>query len=281
MVTIVTVAVVCIGPAWILGSVESAPAPASIGAPPADLPAEAVSIASGSGSELSGWYVPGEPHGGVVVLMHGIRKNRLAMLGRAELLHRAGFSVLLFDFQAHGESPGRAITFGYLEAKDARAAFDFARRRAPGERIGVIGVSLGGAAAVLSDPPLDAAATVLEGVYGSFDQALEDRLLLWFGPIGRFLSPLLIWQVQPRLGFDPATLAPAARIADLHAAIFIIGGDADEKATLDETHLLYRNANEPKLIWIVPGARHVDFQRYVPDEYQRRVVDFLKTRLRG
>jgi fermentation-respiration switch protein FrsA (DUF1100 family) len=142
-----------VGGLWVGGTIASAPSPAHIGAPSPELGAEPTTIPSASGSRLSAWFIPGAPHGGAVLLMHGVRANRLEMLDRARLLHREGFAVLLFDFQAHGESAGAAITFGYLESKDARAAFDELRRRAPGERIGVVGVSLGGAAAVLADPP--------------------------------------------------------------------------------------------------------------------------------
>src|SRR5690242_10272657 len=103
------------------GTEASAPAPSHIGAPPADLPVEAITIPSASGSRVSAWFIPGPPRGGAVLLMHGVRADRLQMLDRARLFHREGFAVLLFDFQAEGESPGEAITFGYLEAKDARA----------------------------------------------------------------------------------------------------------------------------------------------------------------
>src|SRR6202030_2729524 len=111
---------------------------------------------------------------------------------RARLFHRAGFAVLLFDFQAHGESPGETITFDYLEAKDARAAFDELRRRAPGERVAVLGESLGAAAAVLSDPPLEADAMVLEAMYASFATAVENRIVVHLGRIGPLVAPLLV-----------------------------------------------------------------------------------------
>jgi hypothetical protein len=39
------------------------------------------------------------------------------MVGRPRFLHRAGYSALLYDSRAHGESGGDAITFGHLEAK--------------------------------------------------------------------------------------------------------------------------------------------------------------------
>ena len=57
------------------------------------------------------------------------------MVPRARLLAAAGFSVLLFDFQAHGESTGDRITFGRLEGLDARAAVAFVRG-APSSRAG-------------------------------------------------------------------------------------------------------------------------------------------------
>jgi hypothetical protein len=48
-----------VGASWYIGSESAAPAPRHIGAPPADLPIEAVTIPSGSGSQLAGWFIPG------------------------------------------------------------------------------------------------------------------------------------------------------------------------------------------------------------------------------
>jgi uncharacterized protein len=271
-------AALALGASWIAGS--EAAAPRHIGPPPADLPVEAVTIPSASGSQLAGWFVPGEPHAGAILLLHGIRANRLEMLGRARFFHELGFAVLLFDLQAHGESPGDHMTFGWLEARDARAAFDFLRRKAPGERIGVDGLSLGGASAMLADPPLEADAMVLEAVYGSFDAAVGNRLAVRFGPLARYLTPLLTWQVKPRLDFDPVALAPAARIGRGRAPLLLIAGDADRLASLDEARLLYANANESKALWIIPGAGHQDFHRYVREGFEQRVGDFFKDRLR-
>src|SRR5215469_105195 len=115
-----------------------------IGPPPTDLGATPITFPSRSGATLRGWYAPGVPGRGAVVLVHGIHADRRVMLPRARFLHRAGFSVLLFDLQAHGESTGDRITFGAKEARDVEAAIDVIRTKAPGERIGLIAVSLGG-----------------------------------------------------------------------------------------------------------------------------------------
>src|SRR5690349_21880940 len=76
-------------------------------------------------------------------------------ISRARLLADHGFSVLLIDLQGHGETPGRAVTLGWREAGDARAALGWLRVAAPSRRIGVIGCSLGGAAVLLGPQPAE------------------------------------------------------------------------------------------------------------------------------
>ena len=266
--------------AWLVGSVAIAPAPAIIGAPPADLGVEPVSFPSASGSLIKGWFMTGAPKSGAVVLLHGIRANRLAMVDRARMLKANGFAVLMIDFQAHGESTGSAMTFGYLESMDARAAVDFVRQKVPGGPVGVIGVSLGGAAAVLADPPLQADAMVLEAVYGSIREALENRLAKRAGRLGPWFAPVLLWQLRPRLGVDPAQLSPSKQVARVQAPLLLIAGEADTHATLAEMKLIYEHAPEPKGLWIITGAQHIDFMTYAPDEYEQNVVRFLGQRLR-
>jgi hypothetical protein len=88
--------------AWSLGGALSAPVPCEIGPPPDTLPGgTAVAFSSASGSHIRGWFAPGRPGFGSVVLAHAVRADRRHMLGRAEFLHRAGYSALLFDAQAH------------------------------------------------------------------------------------------------------------------------------------------------------------------------------------
>jgi pimeloyl-ACP methyl ester carboxylesterase len=121
--------------AWHEGTVLIAPSNCEIGKPPANLPVQAIQFQSSSGATVHGWLLSGQPGKGVVILMHGIRANRLQLVDHAEFLFHAGYSVLLFDFQAHGESIGRHITAGYLESRDAAAAVDFVRQKFPGEKV--------------------------------------------------------------------------------------------------------------------------------------------------
>jgi dipeptidyl aminopeptidase/acylaminoacyl peptidase len=89
---------------WNIGAVLVAPSNRSIGGPPAGLPVENVEFPSASGATLYGWFLAGQPGQGAIVLMHGIHADRTTLVARAEFLSRAGYAVLLFDFQAHGEN---------------------------------------------------------------------------------------------------------------------------------------------------------------------------------
>jgi fermentation-respiration switch protein FrsA (DUF1100 family) len=201
------------------------------------------------------------------------------MVPRARFLHSAGYAVLAFDLQAHGESGGEAITFGSRESLDARSAVAWLRARAPSEPIGAIGASLGGAAAVLADPPLDLQALVLEAVYTNLEDATANRIALRLGPPGRWLTPLLLWQLRPRLGIDPAELSPVRHIAGVHCPVLVIAGTEDRHTTLEQSRALFAAANEPKELWEIPGAAHVDLAAFAPEEYQRRVLAFFAAHL--
>src|SRR3989441_12761964 len=92
------------------GSFLSAPANHPVGDLPSDLNGRSVQFPSESGAAIRGWLLPGIKGSGAIVLLHGVRGSRVDMLGRARFLSQAGYSVLLIDFQAHGESTGQHIT---------------------------------------------------------------------------------------------------------------------------------------------------------------------------
>jgi alpha-beta hydrolase superfamily lysophospholipase len=263
-----------------VGSSLIAPAPVEVGPPPPLLQAERVRIPSTSGSALAAWAARGSCRCGAVVLLHGIRANRRSLVGRADLLHRAGYSVLLVDLQAHGESPGRQITFGYLESRDARAAVAFARRAFPGEPVGVVGISLGGAAAVLAGPGLGAEAVVLEAVYADLRSATENRLRIRVGALAPLLAPVLLAQLPLRTGVTLGDLRPVQAIARLDVPVLVVAGTQDTQTLPSDTRRLYAAAPGPKALWWVEGAAHEDYLSFAPRAYGEHVLGFFRRYLR-
>lgn len=259
----------------VIGWALTRPMNERVGAAPADLPARDVTIHSETGRDVRGWLVPGRPDRAGILLLHGLRGDRRSMVPRARLLHRLGYTVLLIDLQAHGESPGAAMTFGARESLDVRAAARYLGAVVPGRPVGAIGVSLGGAAVVLAEPPVPFDAVVLESVYSSFDTAVDNRMRRRLGPPGPLVSGLLTWQVPLRLGISTAALRPVDRIGQVQAPVLLVQGDRDRSTTLAEGRRMFAAAAEPKQLWVVPGAGHVDLYRYAPQRYEATVAAFL------
>lgn len=266
---------------WTAGSSLVRPIQGSIGAPPSDLPARTVALAGASGGSIYGWFVPGTAGQGAVLLLHGVRADRRAMIDRARFLHAAGYAVLLIDFQAAGESPGKAITFGFLEANDVKASLRYIHQQLPGERVGIIGTSMGGAAAILAEPEVQADAVVLEQVYPAIKQATEDRLAIHLGSVGPWLAPVLLATLHAHLDISPDQLRPIDHIGHLPMPKLMIVGDVDRDTTIAESYAMFHAATGPKELWVVRGARHVDLCRYAGIDYRVRVLGFFDVWLRG
>ncbi|NIP69120.1 MAG: alpha/beta hydrolase [Planctomycetales bacterium] len=262
-----------VGVAWFVAGALVAPANRQVGPAPGGYGIESVTIRSDSGSGLAAWYIPRHGATATVVLFHPIRSDRRAMLGRAKLFHHAGYATLLVDLQAHGESPGENITAGYRERLDVSAAVNFVRTRHPAHRIGIVGWSLGGAAALLGSP-LKIDALALESVYPTLQEAVHNRISLRMGMLSHILTPTLLVQLQPRLGISPSQLCPIDHIQDVGCPLLIAAGDCDDHTTLSETQRLYQTAPEPKQLVIFEGAAHTDLLTYDPDKYHRIVAFF-------
>lgn len=264
---------------WWLGGKLVAPRPAVIGPPPADLHARKVDIAVPQAPPVAGWWIAGEPGRASVLLLHGIRSDRRAMEGRARLLSRHGYAVLLIDLPAHGESPGEAITLGWREAAAVTAARDWMHGQRPGEKRAVIGVSLGGASVVLGPQPGGFDAVVLEAVYSDARQAIRNRIAMRLGDTAAALSPLLAMQAEWRLGIPVRELSPIDRIAGLGAPVLVVAGGQDRHTLPAESRAMYGRARAPKSFWLLPDAAHVDFLAHDPAGYADHVLGFLDRQL--
>ena len=236
---------------------------------------QAVEFESSSGIRIKGWYGKHKKAVASVMLMHGVRSDRREMLERAVFLYQQQMNVLLFDFQAHGESNGDAITFGYREAHDVEAAFRFLHHQDDTAPIGALGFSLGGAAILLSNIKQNLDFLILEAVYPEIETAIRNRLLMRLGKLGATLTPLFSLQLRLRLGIDAVQLRPIAGLQSLQCPVFIIGGSEDRRTTAADSKRLFELAPDPKELWIVEGAQHQNFHTYAPDAYERRVLNFI------
>jgi uncharacterized protein len=238
---------------------------------------EPVTMRMRSGLHLRGWYVPSR-NGAAVAVLHGTGSNRLGVADHARLLARHGYGVLIFDLHGHGQSDGRSTSLPARLQPDADAALSYLRRRddVRAGRIGIIGISLGGEAAIhaVARHP-DWRATVLEGVQGASpadmkasqpDPATHAVLTALHG-LGRMLG-----------GPGPSASNPdqIERIAPRPLLLLSAGRSTEARANEE-----YKRRGGPTTqLWNLPDAAHAAALRTDPDGYERRVIGFLDRALR-
>lgn len=253
---------------WLAGSYLSAPVNHKVVMPNNDF--EPIQLNNTRGSLLRTEQVKK-----CALLLHGVRSDRTSMIERSEFLRTIGITSVLIDMQAHGETPGENISFGYFEAIDAANGFSYLKNEVGCEKIIVIGQSLGGAAALLGSVAIDADALILESVYPTIEEAVTDRIESRLGALGKLLAPLLYYQIPLRINVPLEKLRPIESLKNIKAPVFIIGGSLDLSTKVTETIRMYDSTNSKKQIWIVDGATHQDMYAYAKQEYESRVSDFI------
>lgn len=251
---------------------------------PADygLAFEAVTLTAPDGVKLAGWYVPCAGAQAGIVVCHGYGASRKYITGLIPFLHRAGFAVIACDFRGMGESGGRFCSFGQCEKEDVRTAVRYLRARAgigPGH-VGALGLSMGGAAAIMAaaeDPGISA--VVADCTFARLDEMVLQR----FTPLGHAGPPLARctqWWGERMAGFSVRTVAPADEAARLSPRpLLLIHGALDTHTPPSQSEELYAAAHEPKQLWIVPGAGHAGCYDSATTEYERRVIHFFRQAL--
>ncbi len=106
-------------------------------------------ITARDGGRLSYRLYPGRPGSGVAVAVHGSSGNTVALHGLATALSARGITVYSVDLRGHGLSPGPDGRLGDVayrgQYEDDLADFaGLARREHPGERLLLLGHSMGG-----------------------------------------------------------------------------------------------------------------------------------------
>lgn len=251
-----------------------------MGATPArvGLAYEEISLRTDDGVTLAAWYVR-TSNRAAVVLRHGAGSTRSDVLDEAAVLARAGFGVLLVDARGHGESGGTAMDFGWHGDADIAAATDHLSSRpdVDPDRIGVVGLSMGGEEAVgASGSNAAIRAVVAEGATAraAGDEAwLSDEYGVR-GFVQEQLERVQDLVTDPLTSASvPTTMRAAVAASEGTRYLFVTAGERP-----DEAHAAaHVAAVAPDRVetWEVDGAGHTAGLTTAPEEWARRVSGFL------
>ncbi len=230
-----------------------------------------ISIApSGDVPRLAAWYAP-SLNRAAIVLVHGVGADRSAVLPETRMLAQAGFGVLALDLPGQGASGGESL-WGVAERHSVSAAVDWLvnRDEIDPQRIGALGQSMG-AYIVTQAAVLDRRlrAVVIEA--SPSDVVVMNRLATarW-GVLSQWPT---YWAL--RASGMPLDMQPKDVIGSISPRpVLIVSGKLDELVRPFMAQELYNAAREPKELWIVDKAHHVDYATVVPQELRERLIDF-------
>jgi uncharacterized protein len=230
------------------------------------------------GTRLVGWLAESPLSRAAIIVLHGHGGNRHTSLAFAKLVYPA-FSVFLPDLRGHGESSGRHTSVGYLERLDVVGAARFLRSRGFGP-IGVLGVSMGAATAILAAAESELIeAVVADSSFATLRSAVREGARLRGYP--DFIStPLAYLSCQTaawRLRFPMQASDPLRVVGSIAPRpLLIIHGQEDRLILVSNAELLYAAAQEPKELWTLPEVGHARALETVPEVYQQRVAGFFR-----
>jgi uncharacterized protein len=230
-----------------------------------------IAIEIGDGTRVAGWSLPSN-NGAVIIFLHGSPGTRKQLLPVAKALNEHGYGALLLDMPGHGESGGRA-DWGISSQVAVERAIDLALKGDGVRHVAIFGFSMGTYIAVeVAARDRRVAALVLLGAFTN----LADQIRYQFRSHVPFLNEINVL-VARMVGVD----GNAIRTLDLLEAsasrpILIIAGTADGLIPVSMPQALFQAAHEPKELWLVEGANHLNVRDTAdPAIFDQRVSIFL------
>lgn len=237
--------------------------------------------AAGANFKLVADYVPAaKATKKTVVLVHGFASSKEQMGGYAGLFHQLGYNVLVPDDRAQGQSGGKAMSYGYFEARDYRKWINqVIAKQGSQSQIALFGVSMGGATTMIASGlkmPSQVKAYIEDCGYTTADAEIRYQAKQMYHLPYWPMVPLTSAVTKLKAGFTFKDADAVRAVKGNHRPMLFIHGGADTFVPTKMVYQVYRADAGPKELMVVPGAKHAASYSHSPQRYQRKVQHFLR-----
>ena len=200
---------------------------------------EDLRLTTDDGEVLVAWYIPAKDGHPLILYFLGNGGALADRVPRFMALMASGYGFLAISYRGYGGSTGSPTQKGLME--DGETAYLEARARGyEGDRIVLMGESLGTGVAITLAAMHDAAALVLDSPFSSAAAVTAAHYPIF--PKN--------WLMFDQFRSDLA-------ISDVHIPILFLHGDEDDIIPISLGRRLFELANEPKTLMQVSGGKHL------------------------
>lgn len=245
-----------------------------------NMPLESVEFDGGNGETLRGYIlVPEKNNGKLVLACHGARSSGIGeFCFMAPYLYDNGYTLVIPDHRGCGRSDGKYMGYGTHESNDTFLWLDYAKKRFAGQKIFLLGVSMGAATVLMMSDRLndkDVKGVIADCSYTSaweeFSYQLHTSFHLPDFPI------LHICDLYSRIfaGYSFKSASPVNAVKNAKKPILFIHGNKDDFVPFFMMDKLYSACASEKHQLVIGGAVHARSYYKNPTAYEEAMEEFM------
>ena len=218
---------------------------------------------------------------GTAIVVHGYTDNHFVFLYLVRMYRdQFNYNVLFPDLQYHGLSEGDHAQMGWYDRLDVEKWAEVAHNIFKDDFMVVHGVSMGAATTMMMSGdqlPAYIRAFVEDCGYASVWDQFKANLKQTFHlpPFPILTSANIV--CKNRYGWSFKEASSMAQLAKCERPMLFIHGDADDFVPFSHLQMNYdAKVKGYKEMWVAPGAVHANSYVKHPEEYTRRVKNFLE-----
>jgi uncharacterized protein len=234
------------------------------------------SFTTSDGIKLDAIWQKVDSSKGTIAMFHGHGSKKTAILAESNYFNSLGFSTLLVDLRAHGNSQGSTCTIGFKESRDVKAAYDYLANT--GEKnIILYGISLGAATVIKAAADFNIAPKkiIAEMPFSSLPKAVHGRVKIMGLPPQPIATLLTFWGGTIN-GFWAFGMKPMEYAKKLKCPVLLQKGRQDPRVTDEETNEIYNNITSPKKLVIYENSSHESLCSKETTKWQAEISSFLQ-----